>query len=85
MSTLPIQAGVSKAPARKSGLWPMSGVWLALSRLAGRLTRPRPAVQRDAAAEAQEVRELAIQMRRADPRFADELFAAADRHERLYG
>jgi hypothetical protein len=42
--------------------------------------RPRPPTE-----EAQAVRELAQQYRLSDPRFADELMAAADRHERLSG
>jgi hypothetical protein len=35
--------------------------------------------------EARAVRELAQQYQRVDPRFAADLFAAADRHERLHG
>jgi hypothetical protein len=34
--------------------------------------------------EAQEVRKLALQYQQTDPRFAAELLAAADRHERLH-
>ena len=40
-----------------------------------RITRAR--------AEAEEVREMAHAYRRDDPSFANDLFAAADRHERL--
>jgi hypothetical protein len=35
--------------------------------------------------EAQEVRDMAYEVQRMDPRFAAELFAAADRHEQLHG
>jgi hypothetical protein len=31
------------------------------------------------------VRELALEVQQTDPRFAAELLAAADRHERLHG
>ena len=38
-----------------------------------------------AAAEANRVRNLAMDYMRHDPRFAADLFAAADRHEELHG
>ena len=45
--------------------------------------RPEPsAPARDRVREASEVRNWAMTMQRTDPRFADDLFAAADRHER---
>ena len=57
------------------------GAWLkaALLRLmAGTAKKPVP---RDPAREAAEVRTLAEGIRRTDPGFAADLFAAADRHE----
>lgn len=57
-----------------------------IERIAAALHRKQaPSPAKTPAEEAQEVRELAWQMRRIDPRFADDLFAAADRHERLHG
>lgn len=44
----------------------------------------RPAV-RNPSREAARVRAMAHQYEAADPRFAAELYAAADRHEMLYG
>lgn len=44
----------------------------------------RPAAPRDPAREAARVRAMAQNYVRTDPRFASELFAAADRHEALY-
>lgn len=43
--------------------------------------RPAPPAPRTPAEEAAAVRELASEYRQSDPRFADELYAAADRHE----
>ena len=57
------------------------GAWLkaALARL---MSRPAATpVPRDLAREAAEVRAWADTVRHTDPRFADDLFAAADRHE----
>ena len=57
--------------------------WLrrALRRLRGQ-PLPAPRLPRGRAGEAAEVRGWAMRMQRSDPRFADELYAAADRHER---
>ena len=57
------------------------GVWLkaALRRLM--TTSAKPPAPRDPVREAAEVRAWAETVRRTDPRFADDLFAAADRHE----
>jgi hypothetical protein len=59
-----------------------TGTWLkrSLLQLVGR--RPAPAQARDRVREAAEVRDMAMKVQRSDPRFADDLFAAADRHER---
>ena len=47
--------------------------------------RAAPAAPRDRVREAAEVRALADSVRRTDRRFADDLNAAADRHEALGG
>jgi len=57
-----------------------------IDRIAAALRRRQaPSPAKTPAEQAQEVRELAWQMRQLDPRFADDLLAAADRHERLHG
>jgi hypothetical protein len=72
-------ASALAGPARPSAL----AAWLlrAARRLVGRRTWASPAVP-DRAREAAEVREWAMTIQRNDPRFAADLFAAADRHER---
>lgn len=52
-----------------------------------RLTRqvPTPITGSDPVREAGAVRRMADSIRSSDPRFADDLYAAADRHERLHG
>ena len=57
------------------------GIWLtaALKRLMA--PSVKPAAPRDRIREAAEVRAWAETVRRTDPRFADDLFSAADRHE----
>ena len=74
------------APNRPSSLALQGGPahlysWLqaALKRLmAGQASKPP---RRDPVSEAAEVRTLAQEVRGTDPRFAADLFAAADRHE----
>ena len=44
-------------------------------------SRAPDAALRDAVREAQNVREMALSFSHSDPRFAADLFAAADRHE----
>lgn len=51
----------------------------------GLFVQPRKPVSRYPAREAARVRALAHRYEAADPRFASELYAAADRHEMLYG
>ncbi len=46
--------------------------------------RSAPAARRDPIREAGEVRQMADAIRFSDPRFAADLYAAADRHERIY-
>ena len=47
-----------------------------------RAAAPRP---KSVEEEAQAVREMALQYQKVDPRFAADLMAAADRHERING
>jgi hypothetical protein len=54
----------------------------ALRLMIGRLARTRRAAVPSRREEAARVRQLAAQMQSHDPRFASDLFAAADRHER---
>ena len=63
------------------------GTWLGaalrgLTKLPAAPTRPAP---RDRAREAASVRALADSYMRTDPRFAADLYAAADRHEEIDG
>ena len=57
------------------------GVWLMAA--VKRLMAPsaKPPAPRNRVREAAEVRAWAETVRRTDPRFADDLFSAADRHE----
>ena len=59
--------------------------WLAAAtrRLAGRGTTPVAAAPRDRAREAEAVRALAYTYSATDRGFADDLYAAAERHERV--
>jgi hypothetical protein len=92
MTTLKFQVAPRVGPTQPRGA--DVAATLAAALLAGlrhsgsafrRRRRPVPAPARNAAEEARAVRELAEQYRLTDPRFADELVAAADRHERLHG
>jgi len=49
------------------------------------LAHHEPAAPRYPSREAARVRAMAHRYESADPRFASELYAAADRHEMLYG
>lgn len=61
------------------------GVWLAqvVRRLVRRRRPPMPAASGDRVREAAALRDYAMRLRSTDRRFADELLAAADRHERV--
>ena len=61
-----LQTWVNNAIAR---IWPRAA------------RKPAPPASRDLVREAAEVRAWADTVRRTDPRFAEDLFAAADRHE----
>ncbi len=58
-----------------------AGIWSAVARL----FTPSVAAPLTRSEEAAECRALAQSVRITDPRFAQELFAAADRHERADG
>lgn len=84
MSSITV-TGVANVPTPRGAIWAARGAaaaWNALSRwLATR--RPasgRPALH-DVARDAEMVRELARRHAAADPGFAADLLAAADRHE----
>jgi hypothetical protein len=86
-TTVHLQVAPRVGPAYPRGSRLAATLWLALRRA---LARPQPApTQRTAGQTAQEearaVRELALTYRAADPAFAADLLAAADRHERLHG
>jgi hypothetical protein len=79
MSTFKIAAPAHSAHAAAAA--PFGGFAGLGRRLLGRRTKPGPS----AAEEARRVRALAHGYRHTDPGFAADLFAAADRHERLNG
>lgn len=65
--------------------WPSPlGAWLAqaVRRMVRRRRPPMPAASGDRVREAAALRDYAMTVRDSDRRFADDLFAAADRHER---
>ncbi len=86
MTTIRIQVAPRVAPDNPRGARVAAAVVIALWRLLAGLARKKATPQATTAAqEAQDVRELALTQQASDPRFAAELFAAADRHERLHG
>lgn len=85
MTTIRIQVAPRIGPDNPRGARMAAAVVIALGRLLSGLGRKAPPLAKTAAQEAQDVRELALTHQASDPRFAAELFAAADRHERLNG
>ena len=85
MSTLHIHANAT-APATepRGARWAAAG-YVALWQRVERVLQRRSGAARRAVADANRVRRVAEQHQRSDPRFAQDLFAAADRHERLHG
>jgi len=82
MNTLPLQPAAGTGRFRNfDGLtrW-----WQAARGAAGRRAADTKPTPREVIAAAGQVRELALAYRHVNPRFADDLYAAADRHERLY-
>jgi hypothetical protein len=85
MSALHFYPSVAEAAAPPRGSrWAAAG-FLALWRSATALRRQASRPRVDATAEANRVRAIAMDIRHSDPRFAEDLFAAADRHEQLHG
>lgn len=83
MTTLRLHAATPFAPANPRGARAGAAVFLALYRLLGGLVRAaRPRPQRTEH-DLQAVRELAWRHMEADPRFAADLLASADHHERM--
>jgi hypothetical protein len=85
MSTIHLQVAPRVAPDNPRGARAAAYLFVALWRLGAGLLRaaaPRPMSVEE---EAQAVREMALQYQKADPRFAADLMAAADRHERTNG
>lgn len=65
-----------------------SGLWGSFRAVLTRLASPTAAAAgaaRDPVREAASVRAMADAIRNSDPHFAADLYAAADRHEELYG
>jgi len=85
MSTIHLQVASRVAPDNPRGARAAAAVFVALSRLVAGLLRAAPARSQSVEEEAQAVREMARQYQKVDPRFAADLMAAADRHERLNG
>lgn len=87
MTTIHLQVAPRVGPAQPRGARIAAAIFLALGRMLAPPRRPTTAsvTATSAVREAQEVRELALEYQQKDPRFAAELLAAADRHERLHG
>ena len=85
MSTIHLQVAPRVGPVNPRGSRLAAAMFIALSRGIERLGRTAPPRAKSPSREAQEVRDMAWEVQRTDPRFAAELYAAADRHERLHG
>lgn len=87
MTTIGIQVAPRIGPINPRGSRFVAWLFLAIGHgLQALFSRPAPVEPvRNPEQEAQAVRELAQQYLSVDPRFAAELVAAADRHERLHG
>jgi hypothetical protein len=85
MSTVRLQVaprvGVDNPGGSRLAAAAFISLWRALT---GMQRRVQPHAM-SAAEEAQAVRDMAMEVQRTDPRFAADLFAAADRHELLHG
>lgn len=79
VTTYPGANGLRGRPDPKASLWG----WIRNAVRAP--ASPAAALVRDPVREANEVRAMANTLRSSDPRFAADLYAAADRHECLYG
>ena len=88
MTTLRLQVAPRVGPldprGARLGAAIFIALWRGLGRL-GRLGRQAAAQGKTPAQEAQAVREMASELQHSDPRFAADLYAAANRHEQLHG
>ena len=85
MTTIRLQVAPRVGPANPRGARLGAAAFIALWRGLEWLGRRAPPRVKTPAQEAQAVRDMAWGLQQADPRFAAELYAAADRHERLHG
>jgi hypothetical protein len=88
MTTVHLQVARPAGPAYPFGSRIAAAVYLAAAQALAALARAGRKPTPDAkspAEEAQAVRELAWEYQGVDPRFAADLRAAADRHERVHG
>lgn len=87
MTTIDIQVATRVGPANPRGSRWVAALFLAAGRAVQALfSAPAPAAARsNPADEAHAVREMALHYQQVDPRFAADLMAAADRHERQHG
>jgi hypothetical protein len=85
MSTIRLQVAPRVGPSFPRGSRYAAAVFVALWRVLAAIGRNAPPHPKTPEQEAQAVREMALEYQRRDPRFAAELMAAADRHERLHG
>lgn len=89
MTTIDIQVAPRVGPANPRGSRFVAWLFVSITRaLQSLLSAPAPAPTTTRATpeqEAQAVRAMALQYQRVDPRFAADLMAAADRHERQHG
>lgn len=88
MSAVHLQVASRVTPDNPRGARVAAAAFVALWRLVAGLFRVAPARPHsvDSAEEqARAVREMAWQYQKIDPRFAADLMAAADRHERING
>ena len=85
MSTIHLQVASPVTPDNPRGARAAAAVFVALWRLAVGVIRAASTRSQSVAQEAHAVREMALQYQKVDPRFAADLMAAADRHERLHG
>ena len=87
MTTIDIQVANRIGPANPRGSRWAAALYLAAGRaLQALFSAPAPTPSRSSPErEARAVREMAMEYQQVDPRFAADLMAAADRHERQHG
>lgn len=85
MTTLYLQAATPFAPANPLGARAGAAVFVALYRLLAGLVRAASVRPARPERDLQAVRELAWRHLETDPRFAADLLASADHHERMLG